>query len=92
MSLRQPSHLTQQEFNATVAAIGMPNTHVADMIGISAASMHRYRHGLAVIPKTVGLLLQLLGKNRSPELFSLFLQGQKDTTVTRRGGETRNDV
>ena len=67
MSLRQPSHLTQQEFNATVAAIGMPNTHVADMLGISAASMHRYIHGQAVIPKTVGLLLllQLLGKDTS---------------------------
>ena len=71
-------------------AIGLPNKQVADMLGISAASMHRYVHGLAVIPKTVGLLVQLLGKNRSPELFSLFLQGKKDTTVTRRGGETNH--
>ena len=63
MSPRQPSHLTQQEFQATVEALGMPNTHVADMLGISVASMHRYLHGLAVIPKTVGLLVQLLGKD-----------------------------
>lgn len=44
-----------------VVALGMPNTHVANMLGISVSSMHRYLHGLAVIPKTVGLLVQLLG-------------------------------
>lgn len=63
MSLRQPSHLTQQEFQATVEVLGLPNTHVANMLGISVASMHRYLHGLAVIPKTVGLLVQMLGKD-----------------------------
>ena len=49
-----------------VAAIGLPNRHVADMLGISVASMHRYLHGQAVIPKTVGLLVQLLSKDASP--------------------------
>ena len=63
MSLRQPSHLTQSDFKTSVQAIGLPNKHVADMLGISIASMHRYIHGLAVIPKTVGLLVQLLGKD-----------------------------
>ena len=66
MSLRQPSHLTHADFMASVQAIGLPNTQVADMLGISVASMHRYVHGLAVIPKTVGLLVQLLGKDRPP--------------------------
>ena len=66
MSLRQPSQLTHADFVASVQAIGLPNTQVADMLGISVASMHRYVHGLAVIPKTVGLLVQLLGKDRPP--------------------------
>ena len=69
MSLRKPSHLTQADFRAKVEAIGLPNTHVADMLGISVASMHRYFHGLAVIPKTVGLLVQLLSPDkRQPSL------------------------
>ena len=63
MSLRQPSHLTQADFKTSVQAIGLPNLHVADMLGISVASMHRYLHGQAVIPKTVGLLVQLLSKD-----------------------------
>ena len=47
-------------------ASGLPNKHAANMLGISEASMHRYLHGQAVIPKTVGLLVQLLSKDESP--------------------------
>ena len=71
MSLRQPSHLTQEEFATSVQALGLPNMHVANMLGISVASMHRYLHGQAVIPKTVGLLLQLLGKRGPPKLMCM---------------------
>ena len=63
MSLRQPSHMTQEDFTGAVRALGLPNIHVADMLGISEASIHRYLHGKAAIPKTIGLLVQLLGKD-----------------------------